>query len=78
MGGLPMYMLRLACDVDWENEQACFKTFCRETAHFYSKLPQPSENVRIIIVQNLLDMLFKIRFVSYGNLELLPTIKVVE
>lgn len=53
MGGLPMYMLRLACDVDWESEQACFKTFCKETAHFYSKLPRPSENVRIIIVEIL-------------------------
>lgn len=34
--GLPMYALRLATEVEWETEQECFETFCRETAHFYA------------------------------------------
>ncbi|EDV37862.1 uncharacterized protein Dana_GF13669 [Drosophila ananassae] len=35
---LPVYLLRLATEVDWEEEARCFKTFCRETARFYSQL----------------------------------------
>lgn len=34
--GLPMYALRLATEVEWEKEQECFETFCRETARFYA------------------------------------------
>ncbi|KAK8768613.1 hypothetical protein V5799_014920 [Amblyomma americanum] len=34
--GLPMYALRLATEVEWETEQECFETFCRETARFYA------------------------------------------
>ncbi|XP_069989934.1 DNA mismatch repair protein Mlh1 [Penaeus vannamei] len=36
MEGLPMYVLRLATEVDWDSEQDCFQTFCRETAKFFS------------------------------------------
>ncbi|XP_066903081.1 DNA mismatch repair protein Mlh1 [Halyomorpha halys] len=32
---LPNYILRLACDVDWKEEKACFEGICRETAKFY-------------------------------------------
>ncbi|XP_016993766.2 DNA mismatch repair protein Mlh1 [Drosophila takahashii] len=35
---LPVYLLRLATEVDWEQEAGCFETFCRETARFYSQL----------------------------------------
>ncbi|XP_016970229.1 DNA mismatch repair protein Mlh1 [Drosophila rhopaloa] len=35
---LPVYMLRLATEVDWEQEARCFETFCRETARFYSQI----------------------------------------
>ncbi|KAH8319845.1 hypothetical protein KR074_007809 [Drosophila pseudoananassae] len=35
---LPVYLLRLATEVDWEEEVSCFKTFCRETARFYSQM----------------------------------------
>ncbi|EDW89308.1 DNA mismatch repair protein Mlh1 [Drosophila yakuba] len=35
---LPVYLLRLATEVDWEQEAQCFETFCRETARFYSQL----------------------------------------
>ncbi|XP_067627207.1 DNA mismatch repair protein Mlh1 [Eurosta solidaginis] len=33
---LPLYILRLATEVDWDSEVECFETFCRETARFYS------------------------------------------
>lgn len=36
MEGLPMYLLRLATEVNWESERECFETFCRETADFYA------------------------------------------
>ncbi|KAH8402108.1 hypothetical protein KR009_009833 [Drosophila setifemur] len=35
---LPVYLLRLATEVDWDQEARCFETFCRETAKFYSQL----------------------------------------
>ncbi|XP_013773945.1 DNA mismatch repair protein Mlh1-like isoform X1 [Limulus polyphemus] len=33
---LPMYVLRLTTEVDWETEEECFQTFCREMARFYA------------------------------------------
>ncbi|XP_078052967.1 DNA mismatch repair ATPase Mlh1 [Augochlora pura] len=36
--GLPLYILRLATEVDWSAEKHCFKTFCRETAMYYSRM----------------------------------------
>lgn len=37
MAFLPMYILRLATEVDWQSEKQCFQTFSRETARFYSR-----------------------------------------
>ncbi|XP_063046973.1 DNA mismatch repair protein Mlh1 [Engraulis encrasicolus] len=36
MEGLPMFILRLATEVNWENERECFRDFSRECARFYS------------------------------------------
>ncbi|XP_063421128.1 DNA mismatch repair protein Mlh1-like [Mytilus trossulus] len=36
MEGLPMYILRLATEVNWDAEKECFDTFARETSDFYS------------------------------------------
>lgn len=36
MEGLPMYILRLATEVDWDHEKRCFQSFARETSEFYS------------------------------------------
>ncbi|XP_058462032.1 DNA mismatch repair protein Mlh1 [Malaya genurostris] len=35
---LPQYILRLATEVEWDDEQDCFKTFCRETAKYYARV----------------------------------------
>ncbi|KAF2885086.1 hypothetical protein ILUMI_21089 [Ignelater luminosus] len=40
MAGLPMYMLRLATEVNWDEEKECFHTFAKETATYYSQLRQ--------------------------------------
>lgn len=40
---LALYMLWLATEVDWTSEQECFETFCRETAKFYSILPEEED-----------------------------------
>ncbi|KAL7539408.1 hypothetical protein ACHAXR_009272 [Thalassiosira sp. AJA248-18] len=37
--GLPIFLLRLATEVDWTEEQPCFKGVCTELASFYSELP---------------------------------------
>ncbi|XP_071503991.1 DNA mismatch repair protein Mlh1-like [Diadema antillarum] len=33
--GLPMFVLRLATEVDWDSEKECFQTFARECGLFY-------------------------------------------
>lgn len=35
---LPMYLYRLAFNVNWNEEEKCFETFCRITARFYSSV----------------------------------------
>ncbi|CAD7087927.1 unnamed protein product [Hermetia illucens] len=40
---LPIYLLRLATEVDWESEEECFESFCRETAAFYSYISHDRE-----------------------------------
>jgi len=37
--GLPLFLLRLATEVEWMEEQPCFKEICTELASFYSELP---------------------------------------
>ncbi|KAA8904640.1 hypothetical protein FN846DRAFT_952062 [Sphaerosporella brunnea] len=39
LGKLPMFLLRLGPNVDWNNELECFETFLRELALFY--VPEP-------------------------------------
>lgn len=38
MAYLPMFILRLATEVEWDEEKECFQTFCKETARFYAKI----------------------------------------
>ncbi|GAA5876805.1 hypothetical protein JCM3774_003478 [Rhodotorula dairenensis] len=38
---LPLFLLRLGANVDWDNEKPCFASFLRELAHFYSPAPSP-------------------------------------
>lgn len=35
---LPMFILRLATEIDWSNEQECFDGICREIGKFYSHI----------------------------------------
>lgn len=48
MEGLPNYILRITTDVDWDDEQAFFESFSRETAEFYAEIPSsiPDEEWR--------------------------------
>lgn len=44
ISGLPMYILRLATEVNWETEKECFRGFARETALFYSQIVDDDED----------------------------------
>uniref|UniRef100_A0A182W299 DNA mismatch repair protein S5 domain-containing protein n=1 Tax=Anopheles minimus TaxID=112268 RepID=A0A182W299_9DIPT len=45
---LPMYIVRLATEVEWDEEMECFRTLSRETAHFFSRiaLTKPDKEYR--------------------------------
>lgn len=40
--GLPIFVLRLATEVNWDVEKDCFQELCRETARFYSRFASDS------------------------------------
>lgn len=42
---LPLFLIRLATEVDWSEEQPCFNGVCREIASFYAELPIAPTNV---------------------------------
>lgn len=43
IAGLPVYLVRLATEVNWESEKECFDTFAKETALYYSKMTENSK-----------------------------------
>lgn len=43
MSELPLFVLRLATEVEWNSEKPCFQTICRETARFYSRIDTRAE-----------------------------------
>ena len=36
---LPLFLLRLATEVDWEQERPCFHDICTELSNFYAEIP---------------------------------------
>lgn len=50
---LPLFLLRLATEVDWEEERPCFDDVCRELGGFYAELPS-QEGERNAAIQHTL------------------------
>lgn len=44
MNKLPLFLLRLGTEVNWESEKDCFHTFAKELAIFYSAEPPLSQD----------------------------------
>ncbi len=47
MVDLPLFIIRLATEVDWENEKECFQSICNEIAQFYSIKNLKYENMEL-------------------------------
>merc|ERR1712226_607959 len=43
---LPDFIMRICTEVDWEDEENCFRTFCSETAKFYAPRDEDSNYER--------------------------------
>lgn len=41
---LPVFIIRLACDVNYDSEKECFRDICKELASYYSKLSLTSSD----------------------------------
>ena len=54
--GLPVYIVRLATEVDWDNEKLCFDGFSKETAAFYSVKEKKGAQPRFDVGQHGGDM----------------------
>ena len=70
--GLPMYILRLATEVNWESERGCFESFARETSTFYAVRKEWLEHTgedtevgRFSILSNLLPSFVSWNYMSY-------------
>lgn len=52
---IPLYIMRLATEIDWRKEQICFQNICRETAKFYSYInPKPQTHDWKYITEHVL------------------------
>ncbi|EFN66099.1 DNA mismatch repair protein Mlh1 [Camponotus floridanus] len=52
---IPLYIMRLATEVNWRKEQVCFQNICRETAKFFSYInPKPETHDWKYITEHVL------------------------
>lgn len=50
--GLPMYILRLSTEVNWEDEKECFMSFCKETSEFYAFRNNELQNAEPVLASS--------------------------
>jgi len=42
---IPIFLLRLATEVDWTEENSCFDSICTELAYLYAEFSYPEEDI---------------------------------
>lgn len=47
---IPVFLLRLATEIDWTDETCCFDAICTELAYLYAEIPYPEEEVSGILM----------------------------
>lgn len=63
-------MLRLASEVDWDDEKRCFQTVSRETAKFYAYIPMYlDENKWKWIIEHVMHAAIKQYLLPPGKLK---------
>lgn len=67
---LPLYILRLATEVEWDDEKEFFQTFSRETARFYAEIAKTSpENEWMWSVEHVIYPALKNNFMPPKEFE---------
>uniref|UniRef100_H2ZDT4 DNA mismatch repair protein S5 domain-containing protein n=1 Tax=Ciona savignyi TaxID=51511 RepID=H2ZDT4_CIOSA len=62
--GLPLFVMRLATEVDWEEEKACFNSVCREIARFWLPWKRMVEHT---VMKSLRDLKVPTSMVDNGT-----------
>lgn len=68
--GLPIFVLRLATEIDWDNEKECLQGLCKEIARFYSRIALDTVETSTFTPDSLDQLGSEVSFGSFKGVRL--------